>query len=98
MPTNLSLHIADIYRFVLMVTHIKYMKQIFFFNLRIILFIMQLLQKTLVLRRRVMSDRAYTMKLEAEMAAPLHLQRLERSLNVQPFLRQINDLFQEQVR
>ncbi|XP_029678503.1 chromatin-remodeling ATPase INO80 isoform X2 [Formica exsecta] len=44
-----------------------------------------------------MSDRAYTMKLEAEMAAPLHLQRLERSLNVQPFLRQINDLFQEQV-
>lgn len=45
-----------------------------------------------------MSDRAYTMKLEAEMAAPLHLQRLERSLNVQPFLRQISGLFREQVR
>ncbi|EFN73818.1 Putative DNA helicase Ino80 [Camponotus floridanus] len=37
------------------------------------------------------------MKLEAEMAAPLHLQRLERSLNMQPFLKQISDLFQEQV-
>ncbi|KAK2584287.1 hypothetical protein KPH14_006689 [Odynerus spinipes] len=35
------------------------------------------------------------MRLEAEMAAPLHLQRLERSLNIQPFLRQIDDLFQE---
>lgn len=35
------------------------------------------------------------MRLEAEMAAPLHLQRLERSLNVQPFLRQINELFQD---
>jgi len=46
--------------------------------------------------KRVMSDRANTMKLEAEMAAPLHLQRLERSLNVQPFLKQINNLFQEQ--
>lgn len=42
-----------------------------------------------------MTDRAHTMRLEAEMAAPLHLQRLERSLNVQPFLRQINELFQE---
>ncbi|KZC05466.1 Putative DNA helicase Ino80 [Dufourea novaeangliae] len=42
-----------------------------------------------------MTDRAYTMRLEAEMAAPLHLQRLERSLNVQPFLRQINELFQD---
>lgn len=48
--------------------------------------------------RRVMSDRANTMKLEAEMAAPLHLQRLERSMNVQPFLKQINNLFQEQAR
>ncbi|XP_018355719.1 PREDICTED: putative DNA helicase Ino80 isoform X1 [Trachymyrmex septentrionalis] len=46
--------------------------------------------------RRVMSDRANAMKLEAEMAAPLHLQRLERSLNVQPFLKQIDNLFQEQ--
>ncbi|EZA60837.1 Putative DNA helicase INO80 complex-like protein [Ooceraea biroi] len=44
-----------------------------------------------------MSDRINTMKLEAEMAAPLHLQRLEHSLNVQPFLRQITHLFQEQV-
>lgn len=35
------------------------------------------------------------MRLEAEMAAPLHLQRLERSLNVQPFLRQINQLFRD---
>ncbi|KAG7207458.1 hypothetical protein KM043_009093 [Ampulex compressa] len=43
-----------------------------------------------------MTDRAHTMRLEAEMAAPLHLQRLERSLNVQPFLRQINELFQDQ--
>ncbi|XP_076291409.1 chromatin-remodeling ATPase INO80 isoform X2 [Lasioglossum baleicum] len=42
-----------------------------------------------------MTDRARTMRLEAEMAAPLHLQRLERSLNVQPFLRQINELFQD---
>ncbi|XP_076167632.1 chromatin-remodeling ATPase INO80 [Ptiloglossa arizonensis] len=42
-----------------------------------------------------MTDRAHTMRLEAEMAAPLHLQRLERSLNVQPFLRQINELFQD---
>lgn len=38
------------------------------------------------------------MRLEAEMAAPLHLQRLERSLNVQPFLRQINELFQDPAR
>jgi len=45
-----------------------------------------------------MSDRANAMKLEAEMAAPLHLQRLERSLNVQPFLKQIDNLFQEQAR
>ncbi|XP_047347049.1 chromatin-remodeling ATPase INO80 isoform X1 [Vespa velutina] len=42
-----------------------------------------------------MTDRTGTMRLEAEMAAPLHLQRLERSLNIQPFLRQIDDLFQE---
>ncbi|OAD54335.1 DNA helicase INO80 [Eufriesea mexicana] len=42
-----------------------------------------------------MTDRAHKMRLEAEMAAPLHLQRLERSLNVQPFLRQINELFQD---
>ncbi|XP_020277600.1 putative DNA helicase Ino80 isoform X2 [Pseudomyrmex gracilis] len=42
-----------------------------------------------------MSDKANTMKLEAEMAAPLHLQRLERSLNIQPFLKHINNLFQE---
>lgn len=48
-----------------------------------------------VRHKLVMSDRISTMKLEAEMAAPLHLQRLERSLNVQPFLRQMNDLFQE---
>ncbi|PBC32751.1 Putative DNA helicase Ino80 [Apis cerana cerana] len=47
------------------------------------------------LYKLVMTDRAHTMRLEAEMAAPLHLQRLERSLNVQPFLRQINELFQE---
>ncbi|XP_033207713.1 chromatin-remodeling ATPase INO80 [Belonocnema kinseyi] len=40
-----------------------------------------------------MSDRNRMMGLEAEMAAPLHLQRLERSVNVQPFLTQINDLF-----
>lgn len=45
-----------------------------------------------------MTDRAHTMRLEAEMAAPLHLQRLERSLNVQPFLRQINELFQDPTR
>ncbi|XP_043490017.1 chromatin-remodeling ATPase INO80 isoform X2 [Polistes fuscatus] len=42
-----------------------------------------------------MTDTTGIMRLEAEMAAPLHLQRLERSLNVQPFLRQIDDLFQE---
>ncbi|XP_043265252.1 chromatin-remodeling ATPase INO80 isoform X1 [Colletes gigas] len=42
-----------------------------------------------------MTDRARTMRLEAEMAAPLHLQRLERSLNVQPFLRQVDELFQD---
>lgn len=46
----------------------------------------------------VMTDRTGTMRLEAEMAAPLHLQRLERSLNIQPFLRQIDDLFQEHAR
>lgn len=38
------------------------------------------------------------MGLDAEMAAPLHLQRLERSVNVQPFLSQINDLFRDRVR
>ncbi|KOC66120.1 Putative DNA helicase Ino80 [Habropoda laboriosa] len=42
-----------------------------------------------------MTDRVHTMRLEAEMAAPLHLQRLERSLNIQPFLRQINELFHD---
>lgn len=45
-----------------------------------------------------MSNRVNTMKLEAEMATPLHLQRLERSLNIEPFLKQINDLFHGQVR
>lgn len=45
-----------------------------------------------------MSNKTNTMKLEAEMAVPLHLQRLERSLNIQPFLTQINNLFQEQAR
>jgi len=45
-----------------------------------------------------MSNRINTMKLEAEMAAPLHLQRLERSLNIQPFLKQVAELFQEQAR
>ncbi|XP_015604273.1 putative DNA helicase Ino80 isoform X2 [Cephus cinctus] len=45
----------------------------------------------------VMSEQSQTMGLEAEMAAPLHLQRLERSLNVQPFLHQINELFQDRV-
>ncbi|KAJ8686508.1 hypothetical protein QAD02_022302 [Eretmocerus hayati] len=45
-----------------------------------------------------MTDRAAsTMGLEAEMAAPLHLQRLERSLNVQPFLDQTSQLFQDQI-
>ncbi|XP_014219973.1 putative DNA helicase Ino80 isoform X2 [Copidosoma floridanum] len=43
-----------------------------------------------------MTDRAKTMGLEAEMAAPLHLQRLERSLNVQPYLHQVNELFKDQ--
>ncbi|CAB0038453.1 unnamed protein product [Trichogramma brassicae] len=32
-----------------------------------------------------------------EMATPLHLQRLERSLNVQPFLNQVQGLFNEQL-
>ena len=45
-----------------------------------------------------MSERNRTMGLEAEMAAPLHLQRLERSVNVQPFLTQINDLFRNRAR
>lgn len=45
-----------------------------------------------------MTDRARTMGLEPEMAAPLHLQRLERSLNVQPFLSQVNALFHDQIR
>ncbi|XP_020707997.2 chromatin-remodeling ATPase INO80 isoform X2 [Athalia rosae] len=44
-----------------------------------------------------MSEEAHTMGLEAEIAPPLHLQRLERSLNVQPFLNQINELFHERV-
>lgn len=45
-----------------------------------------------------MSDRNRMMGLDAEMAAPLHLQRLERSVNVQPFLSQINDLFRDRAR
>ena len=45
-----------------------------------------------------MTDRARAMGIEAEMAAPLHLQRLERSLNIQPFLNQVNDLFRDQIR
>lgn len=44
-----------------------------------------------------MNEQTRTMGLEAEMAAPLHLQRLERCLNMQPFLNQINELFQEHV-
>ncbi|CAG5097979.1 Similar to Ino80: Chromatin-remodeling ATPase INO80 (Drosophila melanogaster) [Cotesia congregata] len=32
---------------------------------------------------------------QVQMAIPLHLQRLERSLNVQPFLSQVNHLFQD---
>lgn len=44
-----------------------------------------------------MTDRNRMMGLDAEMAAPLHLQRLERSVNVQPFLSQINDLFRDRV-
>lgn len=45
-----------------------------------------------------MNEEVNTMGLEAEIAPPLHLQRLERSLNVQPFLNQITDLFHERVR
>ncbi|XP_046478715.1 chromatin-remodeling ATPase INO80 isoform X1 [Neodiprion pinetum] len=45
----------------------------------------------------VMSEEVHTMGLEAEIAPPLHLQRLERSLNVQPFLNEINELFQDRV-
>ncbi|XP_012284953.1 putative DNA helicase Ino80 isoform X2 [Orussus abietinus] len=44
-----------------------------------------------------MTEQNRTMGLEAEMAAPLHLQRLERSLNVQPFLGQLNELFRDHV-
>ncbi|XP_058795965.1 chromatin-remodeling ATPase INO80 isoform X2 [Phymastichus coffea] len=44
-----------------------------------------------------MTDRARAMGLEVEMAAPLHLQRLERSLNIQPFLNQVNELFKDQM-
>ncbi|XP_066594162.1 chromatin-remodeling ATPase INO80 isoform X2 [Prorops nasuta] len=42
-----------------------------------------------------MTEANNKMRLDNEMAAPLHLQRLERSLNVQPFLRQINQLFED---
>ncbi|XP_063977113.1 chromatin-remodeling ATPase INO80 isoform X2 [Diachasmimorpha longicaudata] len=42
-----------------------------------------------------MTEESASMGLEAEMAVPLHLQRLERSLNIQPFLNQVNDLFQD---
>ena len=45
-----------------------------------------------------MTDQTRTMGLEAEMAAPLHLQRLERSLNMQPFLCQVNQMFRDQIR
>lgn len=45
-----------------------------------------------------MSEQSHNMGLEAEMAAPLHLQRLERSLNIQPFIDQVNVLFEEHVR
>jgi hypothetical protein len=45
-----------------------------------------------------MTDQTRMMRLETEMAAPLHLQRLERSLNIQPFLSQVNELFREQIR
>uniref|UniRef100_A0A0C9S052 Chromatin-remodeling ATPase INO80 n=1 Tax=Fopius arisanus TaxID=64838 RepID=A0A0C9S052_9HYME len=42
-----------------------------------------------------MTEDSVNMGLEGEMAVPLHLQRLERSLNIQPFLNQVNHLFQD---
>lgn len=45
-----------------------------------------------------MTDKTRAMRLEVEMAAPLHIQRLERSTNIQPFLSQMNNLFQEHPR
>lgn len=45
-----------------------------------------------------MTEQNSAMGLEAQMAVPLHLQRLERTLNIQPFLSQVNDLFQDNVR
>ncbi|KAK0088895.1 hypothetical protein PV325_010346 [Microctonus aethiopoides] len=44
-----------------------------------------------------MTEQNSAMGLEAQMAVPLHLQRLERTLNIQPFLSQVNDLFQDNV-
>lgn len=45
-----------------------------------------------------MSDINRVMGLEVEMAAPLHLQRLERSLNVRPLLGQVKNIFEDRVR
>ncbi|XP_043288526.1 chromatin-remodeling ATPase INO80 isoform X2 [Venturia canescens] len=42
-----------------------------------------------------MSEDNCAMGLEAEMAAPLHLQRLERSLDIQPFMNQVNSIFHD---
>ncbi|XP_034946860.1 chromatin-remodeling ATPase INO80 [Chelonus insularis] len=44
-----------------------------------------------------MTEQNCVMGLETQMAVPLHLQRLERSLNVQPFLSQVNELFHDHV-
>lgn len=45
-----------------------------------------------------MTDWAKAIGQKAEMAAPLHLQRLKRGLNAQPFLNQVKELFKDPIK
>ena len=45
-----------------------------------------------------MADDALTMGLAGELAKPLHLQHLERNLNVEPFLSYVEHIFKNPIR
>lgn len=45
-----------------------------------------------------MAEDSYTMGLGGELAKPLHLQHLERNLDVEPFLAYVEEIFNTPVR
>ena len=45
-----------------------------------------------------MAEDSYTMGLSGELAKPLHLQHLERNLDVEPFLAYVEQIFNTPIR